>query len=273
MKQKLLFVVLTTGFAISGNALTNTFTVLPSPAVAIPDNAYNGTLGSMASVPLLIPIRGAIQDVNVTLGITHSWIGDLTIKLQSPAGTIVTLLSRPGWLEPADDGSDGGNGADSSDLSASFLITYDDSQATSAETMGSLLAATGVVCQNDSVCAYAPNSGAASSGTLSLFNGQNASGTWTLYVGDAGDGDSGTISQFSLTVVTPDPPKLQISTVGKNIVVSWPTNSSGFSLEANQSLQPNGWGSPGGALSVSGSNFTVSLPATNTAKFFRLRKP
>jgi subtilisin-like proprotein convertase family protein len=273
MKQKLLVVVVAVAFVLPLQSATNTFTALPSPAVAIPDNAYNGTPGSMASVALAVPLSGTIQDVNVTLGINHTWIGDLTLKLRSPAGTLITLVSRPGVLEAADDGSDTTGAGDSSNLSESFPITFDNSQASSAETMGSVISTSQTVCQDDSQCAFAPNPGAASPGTLNSFNGQNAAGTWIFYVGDSGELDTGYIHQFSLTIVTPDPPRLQISSVGKNVVIAWPTNFQGFSLEANPSLQTNGWNSAGGAPAITGTNYTMSLPATNIAKFFRLRKP
>ncbi len=37
-----------------------------------------------------------IQDINVDMDITHTWKGDLTIDLQSPGGTTVTLHNRSG---------------------------------------------------------------------------------------------------------------------------------------------------------------------------------
>ncbi len=39
---------------------------------------------------------GTIKDVKVTLDITHTWIGDLKIRLTSPGGTVVLLHNRAG---------------------------------------------------------------------------------------------------------------------------------------------------------------------------------
>ena len=259
------------GAAPWAHSETTTFSVSPTP-VALVDNGYTGTVGSMASVSLPIAFSGTIQDVNVTVGINHTWIGDLVIKIRSPSGTMVTLMSRPGVVETADDGTGTAGFGDSSDLSASFPITFDGSAASSAETMGSTLADSGVVCRDDSRCSYTPNPGAAAAGNLGSFNGQNCYGTWRLYVGDAGVGDTGTINQFSLTVVTPDRPRLQIMNSGTNIVVAWPTNAQGFTLEASPFVPGGGWVTVGGSTSVSGTNFAISLPATNVSRFFRIWK-
>src|SRR5438105_4516854 len=77
--------------------------------LAIPDDGYNGTLGSMASSTITVPAlaENIIRDVNAVVAINHTFVGDLTIKLQSPQGTIVTLLNRPGILT-ADDGVQAG---------------------------------------------------------------------------------------------------------------------------------------------------------------------
>ncbi len=72
--------------------------------------------------------------------------------------------------------------------------------------MGNTLANAGVVCRDDSACVYDPDNGAAAAGKLSSFIGQSSSGTWTLFVGDGGLGDVGTIDQFCVVLspgVTP----------------------------------------------------------------------
>ncbi|HVF48264.1 MAG TPA: hypothetical protein VNA17_11920, partial [Pyrinomonadaceae bacterium] len=73
--------------------------------VAIPDNSAAGT-------NLIIPVSGVgvITDLDFrfggtassadpaanTVGVSHSWIGDLVFRLTSPAGTTVTFYDRPG---------------------------------------------------------------------------------------------------------------------------------------------------------------------------------
>ncbi len=262
-------------FSISLRAKTNIYSV--SPNVAIVDDSYNGSLNSMSVANLNISTNVIIQNISADVAITHTWIGDLVIKLRSPAGTVVTLMSRPGFIEAADDGS-GGPGS-SANISSTFPIHFSTGAATSAENMGSTLSNSGVVCQTDGICDYAPNAGAASTGSLTSFIGQSAAGIWKLCVGDAGLGDTGTLNTFALRIITSDPeappdrPQMTIARSGTNVIASWSTNATGFTLEANQPLTSNGWAIVSAPQVVSGTNYTVTLPATNTARYFRLRFP
>ena len=97
---------------------------------AIPDDVYNGTLGSMASIPVtvsgLVPL-GIINNVSVRVSASHTWVGDLVIKLQQPGGSLITLISRAGAGETIDNGT-GGVGS-SANLIIANQITYDDARA------------------------------------------------------------------------------------------------------------------------------------------------
>ncbi len=251
------------------HASTNVYSV--SPNLSIVDDAYNGTLNSMTVANLVVSSNSIVQNISVDVGITHTWIGDLVIKLRSPAGTVVTLMSRPGFIETADDGS-GGPGY-SANLSSSFPIHFTTGASSSAENMGSTLSTSGVVCQSDGICDYTPNAGAASAGSLTTFVGQSAVGTWQLCVGDSGLQDIGTLNTFALRFVTPDPPQMKIVRSGTNIIASWTTNAPGFILESNQPLATNGWVFVNTSPAIIGSEYTVTLPATNNARYFRLRLP
>lgn len=87
----------------------------------IPDDAYNGTLASMACVN--VPVSGfpLVRGLKVQANITHTWVGDLVFKVTSPANTVVTLLSRPGVAETSDDGT--ATGGNNSNLLATFPVT------------------------------------------------------------------------------------------------------------------------------------------------------
>ncbi|OWJ65590.1 S8 family serine peptidase [Inquilinus limosus] len=71
-----------------------------SPGLAIPDGSTAGVTTS-----LTIGTGIEIDRVEVTLNLSHTWIGDLQIVLTSPDGTDSVLVNRPGLSENAVDGS------------------------------------------------------------------------------------------------------------------------------------------------------------------------
>jgi len=166
--------------------------------LSIVDDGYNGTLASMACANVAVTAwyTPAIASASVILGVDHTWVGDLVIKAIAPDNTTVTLASRPGLTEAADDGATAGGFGTGADLSKSFPITFVTGAAASAESMG---VGIGVVCQTDNVCQFAPNSGAATAGTLAAFNGKPSTGTWKLCIGDSTAGDPGKIDRVTLT--------------------------------------------------------------------------
>lgn len=111
-----------------------------------------------------------INDVNVTLNITHTWDADLGIVLTAPDGTEVNLVNRRGSL--------GDN----------FTNTVLDDDADTAIADGSA-PFTGV---------FKPEE------PLSAFNGLNMQGDWTLSVTDNATLDSGTLDNWTLTICSDD---------------------------------------------------------------------
>lgn len=59
--------------------------------VAIPDNNAAGITSVIA-----VPDAATLFGLSVSVDITHTWIGDLTVKLRSPAGTEYTLHNKEG---------------------------------------------------------------------------------------------------------------------------------------------------------------------------------
>ena len=161
---------------------------------AIPDDAYDGTQASMACFTVPGPDL-IIDDINVVIGVNHTWAGDLVYKVTSPAGTTVTLMSRPGFVEPADDGT--GCCGNNADMSSGFPLTYDDSALFDAENTGASLQ---VVCQDDGECEFFPNPGAGPGVNLADFIGEDATGDWQVCAGDSAGGDAGEICQADLLI-------------------------------------------------------------------------
>lgn len=192
----------------SDSLVINTFTATPN--VSIPDNAYNGTVGSMACSTVdttSLPIGRVVNDVNVQIAMSHTFVGDLTIKLTSPSGAVLAIVSRPGAVETADDGNDAAGFGENSNLAIANPLTYSDTAVTSAEQMGKVpidLNTIQTICLDGGTpCQYTPARGSASGlNNFAGFDNQNARGIWRLCIGDSAASDTGTFSSWTLTLDT-----------------------------------------------------------------------
>ncbi len=138
-------------------------TVSDSPALAIVDN-------STVSTTIEVTDEFDITDLNVDLNITHTWVGDLRITLESPSGTQVMIF------DGAADGCSGDN----------IIDLYDDESANALN------------CNAGSSDAF-PLADYRPSNPLSAFVGESTVGTWTLSIEDAAAGDDGTLNTWGLT--------------------------------------------------------------------------
>ena len=109
----------------------------------------------------------------------HTWHGDLTIRLTSPAGTTVTLVERLCDFDPSENYDIAL--ADNPDVLVEGRtdFTYDD-----------------IPCPYNDGQFYQPKE------ALSAFNGEDAKGDWVLSVIDSVEQDGGVIQEFSLVVCT-----------------------------------------------------------------------
>lgn len=158
------------------SAQTQTRSFFSSNGVPIPDNdqfgvniplQVGGISGRIAIVAFRIDGTSCETNPNSnTAGINHSFLSDLVLKLISPAGTIVTLISHV-------------NSA-GSNLCQTRLF----------DAAGMELSQ-GVAPYNGE---FRPSS------PLSAFNGEDPSGTWTLNVRDGGPFGTGEVRAFSLII-------------------------------------------------------------------------
>ena len=128
--------------------------------IAIPDNNATG----ISSTITVSGVTGQFIDLDVTINITHPFVGDLVVTLTGPNNVTRTLVNRRG-----------GSGDN-------FTGTIFDDQAATAITSGS-----------------APFTGRfRPEESLDVFNGINPNGTWTLNVSDRAAADLGTLLNWSL---------------------------------------------------------------------------
>jgi subtilisin-like proprotein convertase family protein len=143
-----------------GPPLGNPVSFDSSPNVAIPDN-------NPAGVDDVINVGDSFElgDVNVSIQVDHTFLGDLDITL-THNGTTSSLIM-----------------ADACGTNADMDITIDD-------------AAGNVVCAEPLLGTF--NSDSLNGEGLSIFNGENSAGTWTLNVVDDAGIDTGTLLSWSI---------------------------------------------------------------------------
>lgn len=159
-------------FAI-GYDVTTTCNTYPSTdpllPLAIDDNGDAYTQITGIAVPAT---TGTITDVNVHVDITHPWVGDLLVGVQSPVPTLLNMV------EPYDP---------CQNEDADLIATFDDAGVVfSCNTTGDNLV---MQSQQD---------------LLSGFNGETTEGNWLLGVGDFGAADIGTLNTWSIEICTSD---------------------------------------------------------------------
>ncbi|NQY06694.1 MAG: proprotein convertase P-domain-containing protein, partial [Flavobacteriaceae bacterium] len=121
-------------------------------------------LGDVTDATLTYTDDITIDDVNVTVNIDHTWVGDLEIRLISPAATEVVLFNQTN-----------GN-------SDNFVDTVFDDEAAGPITAGT----------PPFTGSWTPD------GNLSDFDGENSVGDWTLRITDFANGDGGQINDWTL---------------------------------------------------------------------------
>jgi subtilisin-like proprotein convertase family protein len=142
---------------------------------AIPTTIANNVpqaIADGATVISAIEVSGlaSIQDVDVNLSIEHSFDNDLDVFLISPSGTQVQLFT--------------GVGGQFNDFTNT---TFDDDAA---------------IAIDDDNNSFAPFTGSfRPEGLLSDLNGENPNGTWQLLIRDTVPADTGTLLNWSLTLV------------------------------------------------------------------------
>jgi subtilisin-like proprotein convertase family protein len=148
--------VFAVGYSVTSECNTYTF----STPVSIPDNSLNKTTRTI-NIP---STSSTIADVNVAIGIQHSFMADAQIEIVSPQGTTVILQKF----------TCGNN---------NLNVIYDDS--------GAALN-----------CSLTTSQNAIPFQSLSAFNGQDPANTWTLKFFDKSPGDTGTLNSASITICT-----------------------------------------------------------------------
>jgi hypothetical protein len=74
-------------------------------------------------------------------------------------------------------------------------------------------------------------------------------------------------------ILSASQPRLNIQrSANTNVVLSWPTDFTGFTLESNTNLNTNTWSVVSPAPAVNGTNNVVTNTVSGSTRFYRLRK-
>lgn len=119
-----------------------------------------------------VPHSFTVTDVNVTMNATHPQLGDCDVALFSPSGTPMPLFFLIGGANLVD-------------------TTIDDEAAASIDTGTAPYTGSWRIDSN------------LANASLSVFDGENAKGTWTLVFTDQASPNAGTFHGWSITFNTP----------------------------------------------------------------------
>ncbi|MCW5932953.1 MAG: proprotein convertase P-domain-containing protein [Fimbriimonadia bacterium] len=164
--------ILATALAASVNA--QSFTHDPAN-IPIPDSNPAGV-----NIPFAVAgLAGGVIEVHVHFSPSHTWVGDLIMRLTDPNGVTVTLIDRPRFPELT-------FGSNSDFLNARFQST-----GTDPETHGGNFNSTGL-----------GTIFRAHLGSIDDFNA-DVNGNWNLFISDNEGGDTGSFDK--ITITTPEP--------------------------------------------------------------------
>ncbi|WP_336127467.1 reprolysin-like metallopeptidase [Mesoflavibacter sp. CH_XMU1422-2] len=149
------------------NASINTTCVTYSSGnvnIPIPDGPAANTQGTPIFNTINIPDPGNVDEILVSVDVTHSWVGDLLIQVSDPNGTEFTNV----WARSCNDAQYG-----------NIDVTFDDN-------------ANPINCATPTQGTYAP------AAPLSVFNGLDQLGDWQIAMADFYNGDTGTLNSWSI---------------------------------------------------------------------------
>ena len=199
---------------------TNTYNLTSTGTAAIPD----GNLAGVMETFNVSGLGGNISNVQLSLDITGGFNGDLYAYLTGPGGQMAVLLNRTGLSQANNNLTGYGN--------TGFLVTFDDSASNgnihfygATPPLNGFRQVTGMWAPDGRNINPQSSPGtfdsASTSANLALFNslnGNNANGSWTLFVADvaAGGGTANlSLDNTILTITTvPEPQTMAMAISG-----------------------------------------------------------
>jgi hypothetical protein len=112
--------------------------------------------------------------------------------------------------------------------------------------------------------------------------GTSSGGTYSV-TGTIGQPDAGVLSGGNYSIVggfwsaiaevsgNPESPQLSVAVLGQEVIISWPSPSTGFTLQETTSLNPPNWGTVPQPVNDNGTTKSIILTAPTGNMFYRLK--
>jgi len=147
----------------------------------------NSSQGWMVDAEIEVPDNLTIADLDIGISLTHDSVFDLQIIIESPSGTTATL----NMYNPSDEYIEGED----------YIDTIFDDEAESP--IGE--------AEPPFPGRYQPED------PLSVFDGEDAQGTWRLHIYDAYYADTGSLDSFELIITIPEPATAALLLLGTGL--------------------------------------------------------
>ena len=159
--------------------------------ISIPDGIGANQSGDAITSTITVPDLGILSSISVNVDVTHSYIEDLGVFLFHPDQVTYAIL----W------------GRDCGDFD-NFDITFSDD-------------GTEIICGNPTVGTFAPYE------SLSVFDGMDTAGDWTLQIQDYYNADTGFLNDWSIEICTEAPLSINAATIGLQDLTIYPNPNKG----------------------------------------------
>jgi subtilisin-like proprotein convertase family protein len=159
--------------------------------ISIPDGIGANQSGDAITSTITVPDLGILSSISVNVDVTHSYIQDLGVFLYHPDQVTYAVL----WGRDCGDFDD-------------FDITFSDE-------------GTEIICGNPTVGTFAPYE------SLSVFDGMDTAGDWTLQIQDYYNGDIGSLNDWSIEICTEAPLSINAATIGLQDLTIYPNPNKG----------------------------------------------
>jgi subtilisin-like proprotein convertase family protein len=221
--------------------------------ITIPNNSPGAPYPSQIAVSSTNLVVGkvtvALQDF------THSFPHDVNVLLASPSGQQAVLMAHVGGPYSV----------------TNLMLGFDDA-ATSSLTEASLVSGTNHPTQILPLDFFPAISGQPSNTNLSVFNGANPNGVWSLYVYDETNGNSGSIAGWTLGLTLVNPavrPVLQAASRANTLTLTL-QGQVGQSYVIQVSTNLSSWTSVLTNTAIGAGQFTLTNSLTNApVQFYR----